>query len=331
MQLFTKNSLRVFGARISVGWLAGLVALAPASLVGSTTAQPHPWAVRVVEAAALGSVSGKAPAVKGIDQGRVTLSNRGYVYTAAFGGDGSFRFPSVEAGTYALTTEIPGYNLTKTVSVEVAAGAVVSVPDLAIETYTAANNTYSYTWKQDQSYAGLPKTEIAENVIKPTVVTVVGKAYTMADVGYAQELMNRYGIVLVNDGAAWTQEYAYRLFTVLSRIPQKMGTDYKFDPSLPTRRWTLTTDFINEDIDLGKLAAGEVRVSTAAFTYAAPVVAEIEGVRGLYFSKRLHHALVRYVTNGGTDQEAVAKILWDRYGLLIDRDGAPLQYSQFTS
>jgi hypothetical protein len=308
---------------------AGLVA--PALVSAATQAQPHPWAVRAVEAAALGSVSGKAPAVKGIDQGRVTLSNRGFVYTASFAADGAFRFPSVEAGTYALTTEITGYNLTKTVSVEVAAGAAVSVPDLAIETYTVANNTYSYTWKQDQAYAGLPKTEIAENVVKPTVVNVIGKAYTMADVSYAQELMNRYGIVLVNDEAAWTQEYAYRLFAVLSRIPQKMGTDYKFDSSLPTRRWTLTTDFINEDIDLSRLASGEVRVSTAAFTYAAPVVVEIEGVRGLYFSKRLHHALVRYVTNGGTDQAAVAKILWDRYGLLIDRDGAPLQYSQFTS
>ncbi len=308
----------------------GVLVMGGAARAGAAS-QPHPWAVRTSAAAALGSVSGKAPAVKAIEQGRVTLSNRSYVYTAAFAADGAFRFPGVEAGTYALTAEIPGYNLTKTVSVAVAAGASVSVPDLAIEAYTVANNTYSYTWKQDQSYAGQPKTEIAENVVKPTVVTVVGKAYTMADVSYAQEVFNRYGIVLVNAEAAWTQEYAYRLFTVLSRIPQKMGTDYKYDPSLPTRRWTLTTDFINEDIDLSKLAQGEVRVSTAAFTYAAPVVAEIEGVRGLYFSKRLHHALVRYVTNGGTDQDAVAKILWDRFGLLIDRDGAPLPYHQFTS
>ena len=41
--------------------------------------------------------------------------------------------------------------------------------------------------------------------------------------------------------------------------------------------------------------AGTIRISTAAFTYAAPLVAEIEGVRGLYFSKRLHHALVNFV------------------------------------
>ena len=319
-----------------LGRAMAMVAVAAGCGVGTnatraaTGGEPHPWAVRTA-AAALGSVSGKAPAVKGIEQGKVTLSNRSYIYTASFAADGTYRFPAVEEGIYALTADIPGYNLTKTVSVEFTAGATVSVPDLPIETYTVANNTYSYTWKQDQSYAGLPKTEIAENVVKPTVVTVVGKAYTMADVSYAQELFNRYGIALVNAEAAWTPEYAYRLFTVLSRIPQKMGTDYKYDPSLPTRRWTLTTDFINEDIDLSKLAQGDVRVSTAAFTYAAPVVAEIEGVRGLYFSKRLHHALVRYVTNGGTDQTAVAKILWDRFGLLIDRDGAPLPYHEFTS
>ena len=198
--------------------------------------QPHPWAVRAAAATALSAVSGKAPAVQGIERGRVTLSNRSYVYTASFAADGAYRFPGVEAGTYALTTEISGYNLTKTVSVHVAAGSSVTVPDLAIETYTVANDTYSYTWKQDQAYAGLPKAEIAENVVKPTVVTVVGKAYTLADVSYAQELFNRYGIVLVNDEAAWTQEYAYRLFAVLSRIPQTMGTDYKYDPSLPTKR-----------------------------------------------------------------------------------------------
>ena len=321
----TGAAVAVAGAWAAMGGAGSTVARAASS------EQPHPWAVRAAAAAALGSVSGKAPAVKAIEQGRVTLSNRSYVYTARLAGDGAYQFPGVEAGTYALTADIPGYNLTKTVSVEVAAGASVSVPDLAIETYTVANNTYSYTWKQDQSYAGLPKAEIAENVIKPTVVTVVGKAYTLADVSYAQELFNRYGIVLVNDGAPWTQEYAYRLFAVLSRIPQAMGTDYKYDPSLPARRWILTTDFINEDIDLAKRAQGEVRVSTAAFTYAAPMVAEIQGVRGLYFSKRLHHALVRYVTNGGTDQAAVAKILWDRFGLLIDRDGAPLPYHQFTN
>ncbi len=125
-----------------VGAIAAAGLVAPAPVGAATQAQPHPWAVRAAEAAALGSVSGKAPAVKGIEQGKVTLSNRGFVYTAPFAADGAFRFASVEAGTYALTTEIPGYNLTKTVSVEVAAGAAVSVPDLAIETYTAANNAY---------------------------------------------------------------------------------------------------------------------------------------------------------------------------------------------
>jgi hypothetical protein len=119
---------------------------------------------------------------------------------------------------------------------------------------------------------------------------------------------------------------------VLERIPQITGSDYKYNPNLKPTRWLLTSDFIADDIETGTGGlSGAIMISKAAFTYAAPFVAEINGVRGLYFSKRLHHALVRHVTNNGIDQEAVAKILWERFGLTIDRVGNALDYTQFTS
>jgi hypothetical protein len=277
-------------------------------------------------------VAGKAPAVTGIGAGTVTLSNRNNIYTAAFDPSGNYSFPSVDAGIYALKAEIAGYNQVSTVTVDASSAASVSVADLALEKYTAVASNYSYTWTQDQSYAGLPKTEVAQNIVKPVSVTILGKAYAMADISYAQELFDKYGIVVSNQSAVWTQEYAYRLYAVLGRIPQITGSDYRYNLSLSPTQWTLTTDAIAGDIEIGTGAnAGLIRISTAAFTYAAPLVAEIAGVRGLYFSKRLHHALVNYVTNNGTNQAAVAKILTERFGLTIDTDAQPLNYALFTS
>ena len=271
------------------------------------------------------TVTGKAPVVA---TGQVTLSNRGYVYTATFDSNGNYKFPSVEAGVYALKAEVTGYNQAKAISVDVTKADTVNVTDLVLEKYTEAVNSYSYTWIQDQSYAGLPKTEVSQNVVKPVSVTILGKAYQMANVAYAQELFNRYGIVLNNAGVAWNQEYAYRLYAVLDRIPQISGTNYKYDSNVNPTQWTLTNDFIAGDIEI---TSGTVRISTTAFTYAAPLVVELNGVRGVYFSKRLHHALVNFVTNYGNNQEAVAKILNERFGLTIDTDARPLNYSAFTN
>ena len=282
-------------------------------------------------AASAANVSGQAPVVPGIAAAKVTLSNLNYVYTAAFNSSGQYSFPAVEPGLYALKAEVNGYNQVGSVSVDTTNSPAVSVPDLALEQMSAAAGTYSYTWLQDQSYAGLPKTEIAANIVQPTQVTIVGKAYQMADVSYAQELFDTYGIVLSNEGETWTQEYAFRLFSVLQRIPQTAGSGYKYNTALAPTRWILTNDAINHDIDIPTGSPDSaIRVSAAAFTYAAPFVAEINGVRGLYFSKRLHAALVRYVTSNGTDQAAVTKILTDRYGLTIETTARPLNYTQFT-
>jgi len=278
------------------------------------------------------TISGKAPVVAGIASGVITLSNRNNIYTAAFDVSGNYRFQDVAAGLYSLKSEISGYNQVTTVTVDATAASSVSVPDLAIEKYISAGSNYSYTWIQDQSYAGLPKTELTQNVVKPVLVNILGKAYEMADVSYSQDLFDKYGITLSNASSAWTQEYAYRLYVVLERIPQISGTDFKYNSNLNPTIWTLTTDAIADDIEVGSgVNAGLIRISTAAFTYAAPLVVEIEGVRGLYFSKRLHHALVNFVTKSGTDQIAVAKILSDRFGLTIDTDANRLNYTLFTS
>ena len=49
--------------------------------------------------------------------------------------------------------------------------------------------------------------------------------------------------------------------------------------------------------------------------YASPKLARVEGKRGIYYSQRLHHALVRFVTDNGRDESAYERILQERFGL----------------
>lgn len=62
------------------------------------------------------------------------------------------------------------------------------------------------------------------------------------------------------------------------------------------------------------------RIATIAeemFVHAMPLLTEIEGVRGRYFSKRLHHPVVRFVADDGTDRYALDRILQERYAVNI--------------
>ena len=88
---------------------------------------------------------------------------------------------------------------------------------------------------------------------------------------------------------------------------------------MPSSLWQLTDQHIQNDIEM-RIQDGQkiVTLSREAFTYADPLLAEIEGVRGRFFSKRLHHAVVRYVTDDGRDRDAMKKIFEERYGVSID-------------
>ncbi len=86
---------------------------------------------------------------------------------------------------------------------------------------------------------------------------------------------------------------------------------------LPSSRWYITNDHIVGDIEIIAQPDGgrTVRIAAAAFIKAAPRLTQIEGKRGHFFYRRLHHALVRYVTDSGNDVSAYEKILRDRYGV----------------
>ena len=57
-----------------------------------------------------------------------------------------------------------------------------------------------------------------------------------------------------------------------------------------------------------------VRISAHAFTNASPQTVAMDGVRGVFFSRRLHHAAVRFITNNGKEAGMVQHIMAQRYG-----------------
>ena len=76
-----------------------------------------------------------------------------------------------------------------------------------------------------------------------------------------------------------------------------MNDPYGQSPTVPSSVWKLSDRHIQNDIAV-EFQNGQriVTIAQAAFTYAEPLLAEIEGVRGRFFSKRLHRAVVRFVT-----------------------------------
>ena len=115
---------------------------------------------------------------------------------------------------------------------------------------------------------------------------------------------------MADDEKSWTQEYAYRLLETLKTIPcDKFEWMSKF---------SLTDELLENDIVVDKQDGGyEVRISSAAFYYANPFLVDLEGVRGRFFSKRLHHALVNFCTDFGRDEWRVNHILTQRFGCSI--------------
>ena len=140
-------------------------------------------AVRAISA----TVSGSFPAGSVPAGTVVSLSNRNVVLSAAVTADGSFTFNSVDAGQYEfqLSSSCP-YTLKRPVAVRIiSASDTLQLGSVAVQQYVVAGSSYSYIWSQDQTYAG---TEATANVVPPTVMTILGNAYRLSNLSYAEEL-----------------------------------------------------------------------------------------------------------------------------------------------
>ncbi|MDE0636628.1 MAG: T9SS type A sorting domain-containing protein [Candidatus Poribacteria bacterium] len=168
---------------------------------------------------------------------------------------------------------------------------------------------FTYHWEMDES----PEGSESATVVEPVQVTLLDEQIQVPSHSGSLALMRKYSVHL---GPEWSPAHAYRLLQTFESIPQRQNDIYTGNSHLPASVWRLSNRHLQDDIDIEY--SGEERivtVSEAAFVHAMPLLAEIDGTRGRYFSKRLHRAVVRFVTDNGSDRRALDHILEQRYGV----------------
>ena len=171
---------------------------------------------------------------------------------------------------------------------------------------------FTYQWKTDTTPEGVE----SATLVQPVQVMFLHQPIRVVPHSASLRLMQHYSVLL---GTEWSDGQAYRLLQTFESIPQLSNNLYEEIPKVSSSLWQLTDQHIQNDIEI-RIQDGQkiVTLSREAFTYADPLLAEIEGVRGRFFSKKLHHAVVRYVTDGGRDRDALKQILEKRYGVSLD-------------
>ena len=191
------------------------------------------------------------------------------------------------------------------------------------------DGNYYYRWVEDLE---IPSgREYEASVAKPREVKFLSDTISIPTDAYSDNLYFNYGIILANSDKEWTAEQAYALQMTFDKFPNfyKRGEDgnFNFEDSERDSKWILTDDFLEDDLSVEIIdGAKQVTVSSAIFVNSIPKAAEIEGVKGNYFSKRLHHVLTRFVTDFGRDDFFVEKLLFQRFGVRL----SPPSFSELT-
>ena len=249
------------------------------------------------------------------DDLEVVMTRQGTLQVAQPDGAGCFAFHDVAPGRHAIKVNAAGH---RTTPARIVTFPVADVYDgEPHEVQTLPTDPFVYHWEED--LATPAGAEYSSHIVEPPVVEFQGTTLDVADTGAAERLRQDYNILLT--GAGWSQEHAFRLLRTMESIPQPIQ-DLRVDFTVPASAWRLTDDFIDGDVAVDAAADGtrEVTVSAAAFVNAAPRVATVDGRRGVWFSRRLHHAGVRFVTDNGRDKTAFERIFDERYGLTTHID-----------
>ena len=171
---------------------------------------------------------------------------------------------------------------------------------------------FEFSWEIDET----PEGSESATVVEPVEVVILGETVSVPSYSASLRLMRKYSVHL---GPEWSAGHAYRLLQMFESIPQRTNNPYhQKAPELPTSVWHLSSRHLANDIEIEDRGAERiVTIAEEAFVYAAPLLAKIDGVWGRYFSKRLHRAVVRFVTDDGANRRAIDRILEQRYAVSV--------------
>lgn len=190
---------------------------------------------------------------------------------------------------------------------------LVAISHLLIVSICQAD--FEFEWITNETHQGQEKT----TPVDPLQINILGKDVEVFDDSSALKLHDIYNVYL--DNYSWTNEYSYALLNAFEQIP------LPYWDTLDRSMWYIIPIELDNDIlivDNGDDYS--VLISLEAFTNANSLLAEIEGVRGKLFSKRLHNAVLRYITEDGNNRQRVNFILQERYDVSLN----PPDYSELT-
>jgi len=230
----------------------------------------------------------------GVSTARLDMEDNGFIDKSIFNSEYE-NFISVPSTDNLINTVANPDNL-KSASSQINLLTQNQVPD--------SNTDFVFHWQQDATPSG---SEYSSYINQPLDVKFFDDKITIPDDSASLKLEHDYGILLSNEKLAWQQEHSYAILEMMKTIPQTNPTPSK---------WILTDEHIDGDIKIIKSDShSTVTISLDAFENANPKIAQIDGKIGKYFSQRLHHALVWFVTDEGKNEDAIEKILNDRFGV----------------
>ena len=190
--------------------------------------------------------------------------------------------------------------------------AMATLSVSAEEQETRSPNLWTYHWEIDET----PEGQESATPVEPVEVTFLDEPVEIVSHSASLALMRKYSVHL---GPEWSLGLAYRLLETFESIPQNINHLSADAPSVEASLWRLSDRHIQDDISVEYRDGNRiVTIAMEVFVHATPLLAEIEGVRGRYFSKRLHHAVVRFVTDNGADRYALEQIFQKRYAVSIN-------------
>jgi len=222
--------------------------------------------------------------VHGKDTARMDMLDNGFIDNSI----NSARFEYVESETINYENEEKNLLISRT------------APDSASE--------FSYHWEQDDTSVS----EHSSYINEPLEIIFLDEKIVIPDDSASEKLLKNYGILLSNEGQDWQFEDTYALLKTIDDIP-KVTNNSKQDV---TSKWILINEHIDNDI---RITEDEtitiVEISVDAFENSNPKIVQIDDEKGKYFSYRLHHALVLFVTDEGNDLDAIEYILKKEFGV----------------
>lgn len=179
-------------------------------------------------------------------------------------------------------------------------GIIITVKLVYGGTIIVSAFAFEYHWESDETSEGIE----SYTPVAPIHIELLGDLKQISHHSASLILKGKYNVYLDDDVEP---AHASALLNTFSAVTDRYDT---------VSYWTVVDRHIHNDISI-KIQGDikEVEISLFAFQYANPLLAKVDGVQGKVFSKRLHRAVLRFISDDGFNTERINRILNERYGV----------------